>query len=394
MHFKSTALDEACIHTYTIKSSLQGNASIVEGPSLPKLCPRGPFSGSELSFALALPEGATAAERAWDIAGGAQDALEPLIMVAAPMAIQLRTKGFTEQVGSAETGAWPSRILYSLDDLPDEASSSERLMAGLHAFFGASADAPALAGEAKPHAEAVTPVRIHISPSVTAKGVAGKGEDAMVWTACAGLVLDKNTAEHEKPQDSPTGAIRVYCFEKYAVMLRPLETLLKALERLDWASFGLSVQAIVSEGTGTARLVFAHGSDAACLRMRALVIHLVPPLTRQSPSKAKKGDLCPSAQLQAKLVKSAVTGALLAMKESCPLTLLSGFEQRMGCLADIARIVSTLVAQSGNEAFQAAACRAASTDLNNLKDAIHERLEQIAVASIPRLKGIRQQTEE
>ena len=32
--------------------------------------------------------------------------------------------------------------------------------------------------------------------------------------------------------------------------------------------------------------------------MRALVIHLVPPLTRQSPSKAKKGDLCPSAQLQ------------------------------------------------------------------------------------------------
>ena len=58
------------------------------------------------------------------------------------------------------------------------------------------------------------------------------------------------------------------------------------------------MQAIVSEGTGTARLVFAHGSDAACLRMRALVVHLVPPLTRQSPSKAKKGDLCPSAQLQ------------------------------------------------------------------------------------------------
>ena len=59
-----------------------------------------------------------------------------------------------------------------------------------------------------------------------------------------------------------------------------------------------AMQAIVREGTGTARLAFAHGSDAACLRMRALVIHLVPPLTRQSPSKAKKGDLCPSAQLQ------------------------------------------------------------------------------------------------
>ena len=58
------------------------------------------------------------------------------------------------------------------------------------------------------------------------------------------------------------------------------------------------MQAIVGEGTGTAGLAFAHGSDAACLRMRALVIHLVPPLTLRSPSKAKKGDLCPSAQLQ------------------------------------------------------------------------------------------------
>ena len=37
----------------------------------------------------------------------------------------------------------------------------------------------------------------------------------------------------------------------------------------------------------------------------------------------------------------------------------------------VSRSISTLVAQSGNEAFQAAACRAASTDLNSLKDAIH-----------------------
>lgn len=60
------------------------------------------------------------------------------------------------------------------------------------------------------------------------------------------------------------------------------------------------MQALVSEGTGTARLAFAHGSDAAYLRMRALVIHLVPPFTPQSPSKAKKGGLGPSAQLQAR----------------------------------------------------------------------------------------------
>ena len=46
----------------------------------------------------------------------------------------------------------------------------------------------------------------------------------------------------------------------------------------------------------------------------------------------------------------------------------------------VSRSVSTLVAQSGNEAFQAAACRAASTDLNNLKDAIH--VSPYAAASI------------
>ena len=33
----AAALDEACIHTYTIKSSFQGNAIVVEGPSLPKV---------------------------------------------------------------------------------------------------------------------------------------------------------------------------------------------------------------------------------------------------------------------------------------------------------------------------------------------------------------------
>ena len=37
----------------------------------------------------------------------------------------------------------------------------------------------------------------------------------------------------------------------------------------------------------------------------------------------------------------------------------------------MSRSIATLVAQSGNEAFQTAACRAAGTDLSNLKDAIH-----------------------
>ena len=40
---------------------------------------------------------------------------------------------------------------------------------------------------------------------------------------------------------------------------------------------------------------------------------------------------------QAKLVKSAVARALQAVKEARPLSLQSGFEQRMSCLADIAR---------------------------------------------------------
>ena len=75
----------------------------LDGTAGLQLRPKGPFSGSELSFALALPEGAAAAERAWDIAGAAQDALEPLITVAAPVAIQLRVKGFNEQASSQHT---------------------------------------------------------------------------------------------------------------------------------------------------------------------------------------------------------------------------------------------------------------------------------------------------
>ena len=33
----AAALNEACIHTYTIKPSLEGSASVVKGPSLPKV---------------------------------------------------------------------------------------------------------------------------------------------------------------------------------------------------------------------------------------------------------------------------------------------------------------------------------------------------------------------
>ena len=65
----------------------------------------------------------------------------------------------------------------------------------------------------------------------------------------------------------------------------------------------------------------------------------------QNNSCIRQGVRDSSERLQAKLVKSAVTGALLAAKESHPLTLLSGFEQRMGCLADIARS-STLTIDS------------------------------------------------
>ena len=67
-----------------------------ETSSLVQLCPKGPFSGSEVSFAVALPEADT--QRAWDVLAIVQDAMEPLIMVAPPMMVHLRIQGFTEQV--------------------------------------------------------------------------------------------------------------------------------------------------------------------------------------------------------------------------------------------------------------------------------------------------------
>ena len=47
----------------------------------------------------------------------------------------------------------------------------------------------------------------------------------------------------ELPPCHHAGLVGVHCFEMYAVMQRPMQPLLKALESLDWASFGLSVQA-------------------------------------------------------------------------------------------------------------------------------------------------------
>ncbi len=43
----------------------------------------------------------------------------------------------------------------------------------------------------------------------------------------------------------PAG-VAISVFQNYAVLQRPLQPLLKALERVDWASFGLSVQACFS----------------------------------------------------------------------------------------------------------------------------------------------------
>ena len=51
------------------------------------------------------------------------------------------------------------------------------------------------------------------------------------------------------------------------------------------------------------------------------------------------------------------------------------------------RSISTLVAQSGNETFQAAACRTASTDLNNLRDAIHVSACNAICSKICRLRS-------
>ena len=43
-----------------------------------------------------------------------------------------------------------------------------------------------------------------------------------------------------------SAGLAVSVFENYAVLQRPLQPLLKALERVDWASFGLAVQASAS----------------------------------------------------------------------------------------------------------------------------------------------------
>ncbi|CAL5224783.1 g7526 [Coccomyxa viridis] len=283
-----------------------------------EVCPKGPFSGSEVAFSVALPEGAAATERAQAILGLVEDVMEPLTMVAPPVAVQLRIKGFHEQV------------------------LHPHVPLCLQAFFVTPAEISAENENASEPAPS-TP-QIYTSPCITTTGVA------------------------------------ISVFQNYAVLQRPLQPLLKALERVDWASFGLS--GIVGEGVNAAHLTFAPGSEETYQLMRALVVHLVPPDMPASPAKSRRQALGLSAQTEAKLVKAAVTKALQAVKGARPLSLQSGFEQRMGCLADISRSISAVVAQSKNAEFREAACSIAGTDLHSLRDSFHEALEAIALASI------------
>lgn len=87
------ALDESSCREFAIAAVANSAPVITELPSSPKLCPQGPFSGSEVSFALKLEE------QSWlGLLKAVQELLETVLMVAPPALMELRIQGFDNYV--------------------------------------------------------------------------------------------------------------------------------------------------------------------------------------------------------------------------------------------------------------------------------------------------------
>ncbi len=87
------ALDESSCREFAIAAAANSAPVVTELPSSPKICPQGPFSGSEVSFAV------RSEEQSWlGLLNAVQELLETVLMVAPPALIELRIQGFDDHV--------------------------------------------------------------------------------------------------------------------------------------------------------------------------------------------------------------------------------------------------------------------------------------------------------
>ncbi|KAL3141961.1 hypothetical protein ABBQ32_004607 [Trebouxia sp. C0010 RCD-2024] len=131
------------------------------------------------------------------------------------------------------------------------------------------------------------------------------------WTAQVGLVLYSTVPSPLAGYILPQGNAQVYLFQNYALLQRPPDSCLKALDKFAWQSFGLEaeVQALPS---GAITMTFGAKSDALAKDISAVVVHLYTQDAKLDLSMGKTPAL--AAVTEAKLIKVALEDALSKLK--------------------------------------------------------------------------------
>lgn len=215
-------------------------------------------------------------------------------------------------------------------------------------------------------------------------GPNGKQQGAMLqrskWTAQVGLVLHSLVPSPLTGYVLPQGNAQVYLFQNYALLQRPPDSCLKALEKFAWQSFGLEaeVQALPS---GAITMTFGAKSDALAQDISALVVHLYTQDTKLDLSVGKAPAL--AAVTEAKLIKVALEDALSKLKTHFQGSLCNKVEKRLQqCLPYLAKSLGKLVINSNSPELQSHACQLMSCELDSLQQEIELRLQDAAAVEL------------
>ncbi|KAA6428533.1 MAG: hypothetical protein FRX49_01409 [Trebouxia sp. A1-2] len=169
------------------------------------------------------------------------------------------------------------------------------------------------------------------------------------------LPLIMNTAP---PEGGSLGNAQVYLFQNYALLQRPPDNCLKALEKFSWQDFGLDVE-VQALPSGAITLSFGAKSDPLSQKISALVLHLYNSEVKHEVSTGKAPAL--AAMTEAKMIKVALEDALMKLKDHFHGSLCNKVERRLQlCLPYLAKSLSKLVINSENADLQTHACQDAA----------------------------------
>ncbi|KAL0043116.1 hypothetical protein WJX79_009720 [Trebouxia sp. C0005] len=200
------------------------------------------------------------------------------------------------------------------------------------------------------------------------------------WTVQVGLVLHSQVPSPLAGYALPPGNAQVYLFQNYALLQRPPDNCLKALEKFSWQDFGLDVE-VQALPSGAITLSFGAKSDPLSQKISALVLHLYNSEVKHEVSTGKAPAL--AAMTEAKMIKVALEDALMKLKDHFHGSLCNKVERRLQlCLPYLAKSLSKLVINSENADLQTHACQVMSCEIDYLQQELELRLQDAAAAEL------------